>query len=256
MDYTVSYRPGSRFGPEAVRSVSVALETYSPEQDDDLERIKCCDLGDLELPFGNVATSLKRIEETARELAGTGKFPLFIGGEHLITYALVKGVLPFYPDLAVVHFDAHADLRREYMGEELSHATVMRHVVEMVGAGNLYQLGIRSGTREEFAAARQVARIYPGQVLEPLAEVLEEVGTRPVYLTLDIDVVDPAFAPGTGTPEPGGCTAREILQAVRTLGRARVVAMDLVEIAPDHDLSGRTALLGAKIIREALLAYV
>ncbi len=254
-DATASFRPGARYGPQAVRAVSAVLEEYSPYLQKDLREIIFYDAGDLDLIPGQVETSLKRIKEAAAALLQAGKLPFFLGGEHLVSYPLIQAAYRCHPDLAVLHFDAHADLRAEYLGEKFSHATVMRLVAEEIGPQSLYQFGIRSGTREEFAYGRQETNFYAGAVAAPLEKIIPEWEQRPLYITMDIDVVDPAFAPGTGTPEPGGCTPREIFNALYLLKNANVVAFDLVEICPAYDQSHITAILAAKIIREALLAW-
>jgi len=255
MDFTVSFRPGTRMGPQQIRSVSYGLEEYSIYLDKDLSEKRYYDLGDINLPFGNVEHSLEIIEQVTRLLLKDKKFPIMIGGEHLVTYPIVKAVIDRYPELVVVHFDAHADLRTDYAGESNSHATVMRKVAELIGPKNLYQFGIRSGTRDEFIYARENTNIFVERVIEPLREVVNQFGARPVYVTLDIDVVDPAYAPGTGTPEAGGCSSREIIQAIHELGASNVIGFDLVEVSPVTDHSERTALLAAKIIREAILSF-
>jgi agmatinase len=255
MDYTVSFRPGARMGPHQIRTVSVGLEEYSVYLGRDLADKRYVDCGDVELPFGNVPESLNRIEAVAARILADGKLPLMLGGEHLVSYPVIKAVADRFPGLAVLHFDAHADLRSDYLGESLSHATVMRKVAELIGGRNLFQFGIRSGTRDEFAYARQHTNLYVDQILEPLPEVCQFLGNRPVYVSLDIDVVDPAYAPGTGTPEPGGCSAVEILRAVHQLEKLNVVGFDLVEVAPVYDQNDRTSLLAAKIVREALLSF-
>ncbi len=255
MDMTVSFRPGARHGPQQVRLASHGLEEYSPDLDRDLAGYSYCDAGDVLLPFGSVQESLNRIGIVAAGILADGKFPLFLGGEHLISYAVIKEAASVFPDLAVIHFDAHADLRDEYLGERLSHATVMRRVADLVGGANLYQFGIRSGARDEFEFARGNTNLFANKVVEPLLENIPQLKERPVYVSLDIDVVDPAYAPGTGTAEPGGCTAREILQAVHLLGELNVVGFDLVEVSPVYDPSERTALLAAKLVREAILSF-
>ncbi|MDA8440753.1 MAG: agmatinase [Peptococcaceae bacterium] len=255
MDFTVSFRPGTRMGPRQIRQVSYGIEEYSVYLDKDLADKQYCDLGDINLPFGNVPRCLELIEQVVRQLLQDGKFPLLLGGEHLVTYPIVKAFAAKYQDLVVVHFDAHADLREDYIGETNSHATVMRKVAQLIGPSNLYQFGIRSGTKDEFSYARQNTNIFIERVIEPLNEVIPSLGNRPVYVTLDIDVVDPAYAPGTGTPEAGGCSSREIIQAIHALGQANVVGFDLVEVSPMTDQSERTALLAAKLVREAILAF-
>jgi len=256
MDYTVSFRPGSRSGPMAIRNVSVAIEEYSLYQNKSLEDYSYCDLGDLALPFGNVPKSLQRIEQAATVLLKDEKFPIFLGGEHLVTFPLIKAYARKYPDLRIVHFDAHADLREDYYGENLSHSTVMRKAAELLGPGRIYQFGIRSGIKEEFEFARENTRMYPFEVLAPLQNVLEELHGYPIFVSLDIDVVDPAFAPGTGTQEPGGCTSQQIIQAIGLLAQLNVVGFDLVEVCPPLDFSERTAILAAILIREAILAFL
>jgi len=256
MDYTVSFRPGTRLGPASIRNVSVGIEEYSPYYDRDLGEYAYCDLGDLALPFGNVTKSLEIIEQAARQLIDDNKFPIFLGGEHLVSYPLIKPFVEKYPDLRVIHFDAHADLRHDYYGEYNSHATVMRKVAEMLGPKRLYQFGIRSGIKEEFLFAQEYTNLVKDDVLESLAAVLPELGGYPVYVSLDIDVVDPAYAPGTGTQEAGGCTSKEILKAIHLLQGLNIVGFDLVEVSPPLDSSERTALLAAKLVREAILGFV
>jgi agmatinase len=253
MDFTASFQPGSRFAPPRIREASYGLETYSPPLDRDLVGCDVEDLGDLELPIGNVKASLDHIEEAASALVERGRRFIALGGEHLVTLPLIRAVHRRYPDLLVVHWDAHADLREDYLGEPLSHAAVIRRVSEVVGSGRVYQFGIRSATQDEMVYARAHTRLHPEAVLEPLREVLDELRGRPVYFTLDVDVIDPAFMPGTGTPEPGGITAREALDAVRALEGLDLVGADIVETMPLQDISQRSALLAAKLVRELVL---
>jgi agmatinase len=249
MDTTTSFRPGARFGPGGVREASWGLETYSPDCDAEFGPDDLCDLGDVSLPFGNVAEQLHRSRAVADRVTEDGKRLVGLGGEHLATLPLVEAVLARHPDLVVVHFDAHTDLRDTYLGEKLSHATVLRRVAERVSPERLWQFGIRSGTPEEFRYARHLWSDFAR-----LAAALAEIGSLPIYLTVDIDVVDPAFAPGTGAPEPGGPDSRTVLDAVRAVARRNVVAFDVMEVAPGLDPSGRTAAVAAKIVREVLLA--
>lgn len=256
MDYTVSFRPGSRFGPQAIREVSDGLEEYSVALDRDLRDIQFVDLGDLVLPIGNVPGTLEAIRRACNRVLGDGKTPFLIGGEHLVSFPAVEAAAERFHGLVLLHFDAHADLRPAYMGESLSHASVIRLIKERGLASEVYQFGIRSGDRPEFEFARTHTHMYPEEVIGPLEQIVPRIGDRPVYVTIDIDVVDPAFAPGTGTPEPGGIGSSELLRAVRMMERLQVVGFDLVEVAPVYDPSGATALLGAKIMREALLTIV
>ncbi|MBE3554236.1 MAG: agmatinase, partial [Thermicanus sp.] len=237
MDYTVSFRPGSRFGPARIREVSIGLEEYSPYLDKELSEVCYFDAGDIPLPFGNPGRSLTLIGEFVAKLLDDGKFPLGLGGEHLVTWPIIEKVYARYPDLALIHVDAHADLREEYEGEPLSHSTPIRKAVHLLGGKNVYSFGIRSGTKEEFRFGRQEMNFFPYEVLAPLQKVLPSLAGRPVYVTIDIDVLDPAFAPGTGTAEGGGITSKEMLAAIHAIARSRVkvVGADLVEVAPVYD---------------------
>ncbi|KYH31237.1 agmatinase [Moorella mulderi DSM 14980] len=254
-DATTSFRPGARWAPQAIRAVSEVLEEYSPYLQRELGQVPFYDAGDLDLVPGRLEANLERMEAAAAALFQDKKIPLFLGGEHLVSYPLIRSARRYYPNLAVLHFDAHADLREEYLGERLSHATVMRLVAEEIGPGNLYQFGIRSGTWGEFAYGQEETNFFMDVITTPLEKLVPELGSRPLYVSIDIDVVDPAFAPGTGTPEPGGCTPREILQVIYLLRQARVVAFDLVEVCPAYDHGNITAILAGKIIREAILAW-
>ncbi|WP_213974536.1 agmatinase [Tepidanaerobacter acetatoxydans] len=253
MDFTVSFRPGTRFGPKKIREVSYGLESYSVYTDDSLEDKKFFDAGDADIPFGNVEKSLNILENITEKILEDEKIPLYLGGEHLISYPIIKKVAEKYPDLVVLHFDAHADLRDTYFGEKLSHATVLRRVSEHIKDKHIFHFGIRSGVREEFLYAQQHTHMHPIEVKTPFLNVLQDLKNRPIYITLDIDVVDPAFAPGTGTPEPGGCNSQEILEVVSHFKSLNVVGFDLVEVSPANDLSDRTSLLAAKILRELLI---
>lgn len=255
MDSTTSFRPGARLAPARIRGVSEAIEEFSIYQKRSLLDINFYDGGDIVIPFGNVVESLSRIEQTVESILAQGKQTLCIGGEHLVSLPVIKAYRRHYPDLVVVQMDAHADLRKEYLGEELSHATVMRHVVEVIGPQRLYQLGIRSATEDELLFAEAKTKLYLDQLSHALDDVKQHIGRHPVYVTLDIDVLDPAFAPGTGTPEPGGFSSRELLQVLLSLAELDVVGFDLVEVAPPYEKGDNTSILAAKIIREALLAF-
>ena len=258
MDFTVSFRPGSRFGPPRVREVSIGLEEYSPYLDRSLEDIVYFDAGDLLLPFGNAARSLDIIGEFVRGVLADGKMPVGIGGEHLVSCPIFREVYAKYPDLAIIHFDAHADLRENYEGEALSHSTPLRKAAELMGGKHIYQFGIRSGSREEWAYAREHINFHPFEVLEPLKKVLPSLAGRPVYLTIDIDVLDPSCAPGTGTAEAGGILSKELLEAVHAIARSNVnvVGCDIVEVAPAYDPTEQTQIVAAKVIREMLLGFL
>lgn len=258
MDYTVSFRPGSRFGPARIREASVGLEEYSPYLDRELYDIRYFDAGDLLLPFGNAARSLDLIGEFVAKVLADGKLPVGMGGEHLVTWPIIQELHQRVPNLAVIHIDAHADLREQYEGEPLSHSTPLRKAAELLGGSNIYQFGIRSGSKEEFAYGRQHCNFYPFEVLQPLQRVLPELAGRSVYVTVDIDVLDPSAAPGTGTAEAGGITSKELLAAIHAIAASEVnvVGCDVVEVAPIYDPSEQTAIVAAKLIREMLLGFV
>ena len=253
-DSTTSYRPGTRFGPDAIRRESYGLESYSPYLNEDLESGSVLDLGDLELCFGDSAKALAQIEERAQEILQACKRPFMLGGEHLVTLGAFRAVAKRYPNVHIIHFDAHADLREEYLGVELSHACVLRRCWELVGDGRIYQFGIRSGTRDEFAwgASHVETHLFNFDGLE---EVLDRLKGKPVYFTVDLDVLDPSVFPGTGTPEPGGVTFDALRQAVTMVcTRARVVGCDVNELSPHYDQSGVSTMVACKIVREMLLA--
>lgn len=259
MDWTVSYRPGSRFGPARIREVSIGLEEYSAYLDRELEEVKYFDAGDIPLPFGNPQRSIEMIEDYVDKILAADKFPLGMGGEHLVTWPVIKAMYKKYPDLAIIHMDAHTDLRENYEGEPLSHSTPIRKAAELVGPQNVFSFGIRSGMKEEFQWAKEVGMyIAKFEVLEPLKEILPKLAGRPVYITIDIDVLDPAFAPGTGTVDAGGITSRELLASIHEIAKSdiKVVGADLVEVAPIYDPSEQTANTASKLLREMILGWV
>ena len=254
-DSTTSYRPGARFGPAAMRHESYGLETYSPYQDKDLTDGSVFDSGDLELCFGSSESALTDIESRAAEILRDGKMPLLLGGEHLVTLGAVRAVLRKYPDLHIIHFDAHADLRDDYLGAKLSHACVLRRCHDLVGDGRIHQFCIRSGDREEFRFAAEHTDLhkYDFTGLSELAEWLQQAQV-PVYLTIDLDCLDPSVFPGTGTPEAGGVSFLQLLQAIRTAAKTNIVAADVNELAPTLDTTGTSTATACKVLRELLLA--
>ncbi len=254
-DSTTSFRPGTRFGPAAVRSESFGIETYSPYQDKDLEDDAAVhDAGDLELPFGAPDRALDMIEAEASRILDAGKKPFLLGGEHLVTLGAVRAVAKRHPGLRIIHFDAHADLREDYLGVRLSHASVMRRCHDILGDGRIWQFGVRSGTREEFAFMKAGHVVTEPFTVKSLAALSFPEGT-PVYLTVDLDVLDPAEFPGTGTQEAGGLRFAELLSSlIEILTRFNVVAVDNVELSPPLDHSGRSTALACKLLREQLLA--
>jgi agmatinase len=254
-DSTTSFRPGARFGSAAMRHESFGLETYSPYQDKDLTDCRIFDSGDLELCFGSTESALRDISARAEEILSAGKLPVLLGGEHLVTLGSVRAVFQRHPALHILHFDAHADLRDDYLGAHLSHACVLRRCHELVGDGRIHQFCIRSGDREEFAFAREHTDLHPFgfQGLEELTEDLARSGA-PVYFTIDLDCLDPAAFPGTGTPEAGGVTFHQLLEAIRLVCRTNVVGADVNELAPMLDPSGVSTATACKVLRELLLA--
>lgn len=254
-DSTTSFRPGARFGPSAMRHESFGLETYSPYQDADLTDCAVFDSGDLELCFGSAQAALEDIEARAAEILRDGKFPLLLGGEHLVTLGAVRATVKRYPALHIIHFDAHADLRDDYLGAKLSHACVLRRCHELVGDGRVHQFCIRSGDREEFRFAEAHTDMHPFGFdgLERTVSVLRERRV-PVYFTIDLDCLDPSAFPGTGTPEAGGVSFLQLLEAIRTVCAADVVGADVNELAPMLDASGVSTAAACKTLRELILA--
>ncbi len=251
-DGTTSFRPGARFGPSAMRSESFGIETYSPYQDKDLEDTAVFDRGDLELPFGNPARALHVIEAFAGRAASDGKIPCMLGGEHLVTLGAVRALTRLHPGLNILHFDAHADLREDYLGEQLSHACVMRRCHELDGVARIHQFGIRSGTREEFQWARKHVATEK-YTLANISQTAIALKGAPVYLSVDLDVLDPSVLPGTGTPEAGGASFNELLRALTSLSDLNIVGLDLCELSPALDPSGVSTAVACKLLRELLL---
>jgi len=252
-DSTSTFRAGSARAPQAIRWASQSIETYSPILRRDLESVPFADHGDLEV--GTLGPEMM-VDAVRRAVTAIDRdvLPVLLGGEHTVTLGAVQALSDRYPDLAVVQLDAHTDLRDVYDGRRVSHATVMRRLIENVAPDRIVALGVRAGTREEFILAERYRARAP--LLSVTSKVWTWLQARPVYVTLDIDVVDPSDAPGTGNPEPEGIAAGDLLSFVRLLGDLRVVGLDLVEVAPPYDPSARTAVLAATVIRESLLALL
>lgn len=254
-DGTASFKAGTRFGPHAVRAESFGLETYSPYLDADLTDYAIFDGGDLEFPFGNPVRVLEQIEAQAASILSDGKLPFLIGGEHLVTLGSVRAAAARFPDLHIIHFDAHTDLRDDYLGEALSHATVLRRCWDLLGDGRIFQFGIRSGDRPEFQWSAAGHTRMTKFSFDGLEDALESVAGKPVYFTVDLDVMDPSIFPGTGTPEAGGVTFDALRQAATLVcTRANVVGCDVNELSPHYDPSGVSTAAAGKLIREMLLA--
>ena len=246
-DGTVSYRPGSRFAPEVIRLASWGLEDYSPKFNKHLQDVNFHDAGDLELPLGNTQKSLDVIEENVSQVFMDKKLFFGIGGEHLVTLPVLKAVSKHYENVAVVHFDAHTDLRNEYLGEELSHSTVISHAAKLFGNENIKQIGIRSGTKEEFDFMES------NNTLISNMNELDVLKGKKIYVTVDLDVLDPSIMSGTGTPEPGGMNFNELINWFTYLKQFDIIGGDVVELSPDYDNSGVSTAVACKVIRELLM---
>lgn len=253
-DGTTSFRPGTRFAPQVIRNESFGIETYSPYQDRDMLDYSYFDSGDLELPFGNTDEVLRKIQDRTQIIIDDGKIPFMIGGEHLVTLGAVRAVSKKYQDLHIIHFDAHADLRDDYLGQKLSHACVLRRCHEIVGDGHIFQFGIRSGERDEFIFAKEHTCMNKFD-FSSLVETVEQLKGKNIYLTVDLDVLDPSIFPGTGTPEAGGVTFNELREALTIVcSKLNIVGCDVNELSPQYDHSGVSTAVACKIIREILLS--
>ncbi|HZK29092.1 MAG TPA: agmatinase [Clostridia bacterium] len=250
-DGAASFRTGARFAPSAMRRDSWGLETYSPYLDRALEDICVSDLGDLDLP-SSAARALDCVEALCVLIQEAGKIPVMIGGDHSMTLGAVRASRATYPDLHIVHLDAHTDLRDDYLGDPLSHASVMRRCHDLLGDDRIHSFGIRSGLREEFQFARDHNDLSAFS-FDEVPAVLETIGDAPVYVTVDLDVLDPSILPGTGTPEPAGVTFSDMTRALTILGNLRIVGTDFMELAPTLDLSGVSTAVACKLLREWLL---
>lgn len=254
MDATTSFRPGTRFAGNAIRVDSFGVEWYSPYRNMDLKNYQTTDIGDLDLPTGDVEACLDIIYDTTKAILKDGKKPMMIGGEHLVTYPVIRALMEKYADLHILHFDAHTDLRDVFFGRKLSHATVLRRCHDLLGDGKIFQFGIRSGDSSEFEWAASGHTFLHKYDFEGLEEVIQKIKDKPVYITIDLDVLDPSVFPGTGTPEPGGMQYKDLLKAFDAFEKLeKMVGADLVELAPMIDPSGASTAVAAKSLREMVL---
>ena len=254
-DSTTSFRPGTRFAPHAIRSESFGLETYSPWLDRDLEDISVFDSGDIELCIGSADKALNQISERTATILADGKIPFMIGGEHLVTLGAFREVFKKYPNVHIIHFDAHTDLRDDYLDVKLSHACVIRRCHDLTGDNRIPQFGIRSGERAEWQWARQGHTDLHPFSFDGLKETVAALGQVPVYFTIDLDVMDPSVFPGTGTPEYGGVTFMQLIEAIKTVcDGCNIVGLDVNELCPPYDQTGASTAAACKIIRELLLS--
>ena len=251
-DGTTSFRPGTRFGPDALRAVSVGMETYSPTLDRDLGEREIVDLGNLVHPNGSPSPVVELIERATRSILDRGMTPVMLGGEHSVTPGAVRAVFERYPELALIQIDAHADLRHDYLGERHNHACAVRRCLDFLPSSRVLQVGIRSGTREEFIELRQTGRLVEPSA-QALAQAVEPLRGRPIYLTIDLDAFDPAYLPGTGTPEPGGIDWPTFVALMDVLKTLNLVGADVVELSPQLDPTGCSSMLASKVVREVLL---
>ncbi len=251
-DGTTSNRPGTRFAGKAIRSESFGIETYSPYQDKDLCDIKVFDFGELELPFGNPEPVLDMIYEQVKGIVSDNKIPLMLGGEHLVTLGAFKAVHERYNDIVIIHLDAHTDLRDEYLGQSLSHSSVIRRCHDLIGDGRIFQFGIRSGDREEFIWGKN--HVYTEKfTVNTVSEIADSLKNKPVYLTIDLDVLDSSAFPATGTPEAGGISFNELIGAMKAVSGLNIVGCDVNELSPPYDHSGASTALACKVVRELML---
>ena len=255
-DGTTSNRPGTRFASSSMRPEFYGLETYSPILDLDMDDYKICDIGDLELSIGNTDKVLDEIYKGTKAIVDDGKVPFMIGGEHLVTLPSFKAVYEKYKDIYVLHFDAHTDLRDEYNNNKNSHATVIKRIWDIVGDGKIFQFGIRSGTKEEFDFALKEKHTYmETHTINTFLDIVKSLEDKNVYLTIDLDVLDPSIFPGTGTPEPGGISYREFEEVFKVLKNSNInlVGLDIVELSPDYDNTNVSTVVACKILRELAL---
>lgn len=254
-DGTCSNRPGTRFGPAELRKEVDGLETYSPYQDKDLDDYNYCDIGDFGFPFGNTDKVITQIYEDIKSILSDNKKIITLGGEHLISYPVVKAYLEKYPMMHIIHLDAHTDLRESFLGEKLSHATVIKRIYDELQGGSIHQFGIRSGTKEEFEFGHLNTHLH-FNTLKGINDLKGSIGNVPVYLTIDLDVLDPSIFSGTGTPEPGGVSFNELIDSLLLISDLNVVGADIVELSPHYDVSGVSNVVAAKVLREVALLMV
>jgi len=256
-DGTTTYRPGARFGPAAIRAGSQSLETFGPYLDRDLTNMDYVDLGDLEVPQGSAERVIDMIAEAVAAIHERDMRPIILGGEHTITIGALLKMVEKYPDLVVLQLDAHTDYREEYLGESLNHATTMRRVADFMAPDRLFRLGVRAGTRDEFVKSGiELPLGHEGGVLD-IERVLKSIPKQaPLYVTLDLDVFDPSLMPGVGNPEPNGLTYREFIHLIRGLVWHKLVGFDVVELAPQYDTSGESAIVAASAVRDLMLCMM
>jgi agmatinase len=255
-DGTSSYRAGSRFAPNAIRQETVLCqETYSCYFEKDLLDTSISDIGDLELPFGDTEKALRYIAQLGEEILSHDKKPFMVGGEHLVSFPTIHSVYKKYPDLRIIHLDAHADMADELFDVKWSHGTVMRRVWEIIGDKRLYQFGIRSASKEEFEFSKKHNYLQAFN-LDGIEKHLDELRKYPIYLTIDLDCFDPSQIPGTGTPETGGVWFMDFIHFLKQISGLNFVGIDVNELAPRIDPTDMSTVFATKVIRETILACI
>ncbi len=245
-DRTSSFIPGSRFGPQYIRQSTENIEEYSPYQERSLAEIKICDLGD---HYFTTADHIKEIEQAVDKIYADKKTAVFLGGEHTITYPIIKAINKHIKSFSVIHFDAHCDLRDEYLGEKVCHATALRRVSDIIGIEKIYQFGIRSGPKEEFEFNKN---LFKFKAYEPLKKIINKI-QDPLYLTVDIDVLDPRVMPCVATPEPGGISYQELLDSLLLLKGRTIIGADILEYNPLTAAPYPSGCTAAGLLREMIL---
>ncbi len=248
-DNTSTFRNGSQFAPDLIRLYSDSIETYSPYQNYDLNDVSFYDYGNIKVFSGDTKASLKNIETQIGKLLKKDKLPISIGGEHLITLSVIKALKKKYNKITLIQFDAHTDLRDDYEGVKLSHATVMKRIMELTEI-NLIQIGIRSGTREEFNMAKKNGLLYNITDIDKINRIIKNTN---VYITIDLDVFDPAYMPGVGNPEAGGINFPDFINFLLYLKINNLIGIDVVELIPHIDTTYHSTIFAAKLIRELLI---
>ena len=255
-DGTTSFRPGARFGPSSIRAMSYGLETYCPYFNSDIDEIKFMDFGSLNISFGGPEPIISKVKLATSKLMGLGLKPILMGGEHTISIGSVAAATEYYSDLIVLQIDAHADLREEWLGSRFNHACTMKRCLEILPSKKLFQIGVRSGTKQEFQELKKEKRLLSlekDQSTLYMESALKPFLGCPVYITLDLDWFDPSVLPGTGTPEPGGYYWKDFQKILNILKKHNIVGADVVELSPNLDPTGISSILAAKVVRSLII---
>ena len=255
-DGTTSFKPGARFGPNAIRNVSESLETYCPFVNKDLNLINYFDAGSLKLDLSDTRSIIKTVKSGTNFLLNNNLKPLILGGEHSISIGVIEALVEKYPTLIMIQLDAHADLRNSYQNNKYSHACTIRRCLEILPSKKVFQIGIRSGTKEEFTIMNnnhQLIKFRTGDSIIEIQKTLEPFKKHPIYLTIDLDWFDPSLLSGTGTPEPGGFFWHDFEKIIELLNIFEIIGCDIVELSPDLDNSGISSIVAAKTTRSLIM---